>query len=52
MFEWIDNPRAAYVLAAYAVAACALIGLGVVSWLAYVRRARHAAALMNKDAAP
>jgi len=34
MFDWLENPHADYVLAAYGVAAAALIALGVVSWIA------------------
>jgi heme exporter protein CcmD len=41
MFDWLQNPHADYVLAAYGVAAVALAWLGLASWLA-ARRIRAA----------
>ena len=35
MPDWIHTPHAAYVLAAYAAAAVALIGVAVASWREY-----------------
>jgi heme exporter protein CcmD len=40
MFDWLQNPHADYVVAAYAVALALLVALGLLSWWA----ARH----MNK----
>ena len=41
MINWLDHPHADFVLAAYGIAAVALIGLAVVSWRAYRCRARE-----------
>jgi heme exporter protein CcmD len=41
MPQWIHNSHAGYVLAAYAVAAIALIGLALVSWCDYRCRVKE-----------
>jgi heme exporter protein CcmD len=32
MIDWLHNPHANYVFAAYAIAAAALLGFGILSW--------------------
>ncbi len=41
MPDWITNTHAGFVLAAYAVAAVLLMGVGVMSWCAYRRAAKQ-----------
>ena len=49
MPDWLQNPHADYVLAAYGVALVALAGIGVASWLS-ARRTRAAwQKLMKND---
>jgi heme exporter protein CcmD len=38
MPEWIHNPHAGFVLAAYAIASVALIGLALLSWREHAAR--------------
>ena len=41
MLDWLQNPHADYVLAAYGIAGLAIVGLGLLSWLA-ARRTQKA----------
>jgi heme exporter protein CcmD len=45
----LKNPQAWYVVAAYAVAACGLLGLWVLSLRDYRRRRHDVQRLKNKD---
>ena len=47
MLDWIHNSHAGFVLAAYGVAAVALIGLALASWRDYACRARQLKKLGN-----
>jgi heme exporter protein CcmD len=47
--NWLSQPHADYVLAAYALAVLALLGLGVASVVEYRRRARELRALSEGD---
>ena len=51
MLDWMNNPHAEFVLAAYAVAAVALAGIGAASLLRWRRRARQWRSL-NKPEQP
>lgn len=45
--DWLSNPHADYVLAAYGLALAALAGLGIVSFAA-ARKARRRGELLQK----
>ena len=45
MLDWIANSQAGYVLAAYGIAAVALIGLALASWREFRRLAKEWRAL-------
>ena len=50
MFDWLQNPRAEYVLAAYGAAAVALIGLLIASFRAFRKKRRKAEKLRGTHA--
>jgi hypothetical protein len=48
MPDWLNNPEASYVLAAYSIAAGALLGLLIVSRLAARKRSAEWSAIRQK----
>lgn len=52
MLDWISQPHAGYVIAAYGVAFVALIGIGVFSLLRYRRLVAALRALPSQTSEP